>query len=57
MIDGLILLLFIGALAALLTVRVRRRMGLGSTGRTWLMIIVWAVILGLVLWAAAQPSP
>jgi len=57
MIDGLILLVFIGVLAALLVVRARRRLGLTSTGRTWLLIIVWAVVLGLVLWAAAQPSP
>jgi hypothetical protein len=57
MIDGLILLVFIGILVALLVVRARRRLGLGSTGRTWLFIILWAVILGLVLYAAAQPSP
>jgi hypothetical protein len=57
MIDGLILLLFLGGLAALFLVRVRRRMGLNSSGRMWMLVIVWAVILGLVLWAAAQPSP
>lgn len=57
MTDGLILLVFIGALVALLIVRARRRLGLTSTGRLWLLVIVWAVILGLVLWAAAQPSP
>jgi hypothetical protein len=57
MIDGLILLVFIGVLAALLVVRARRRLGLASTGRIWMLVIIWAVILGLVLWAAAQPSP
>jgi glucan phosphoethanolaminetransferase (alkaline phosphatase superfamily) len=57
MIDGLILLVFIGILVALLVVRARRRLGLASTGRMWMLIIVWAVVLGLVLWAAAQPSP
>jgi hypothetical protein len=56
MIDGLILLVFLGALGALLLVRARRRLGLASSGRLWLLVIVWAVILGLVLWAAAQSS-
>jgi uncharacterized membrane protein YeaQ/YmgE (transglycosylase-associated protein family) len=57
MIDGLILLVFLGILGALLVVRARRRLGLASSGRLWLLIILWAVILGLVLYAAAQPSP
>jgi hypothetical protein len=52
MADGLILLAFLGILIAVFTVRVRRRMGIASNSRTWLMIITWAVILGLVLWAA-----
>jgi hypothetical protein len=54
MIDGLILLVFIGALAALLIVRVRKKMSLSVSGKTWFLVIVWAVILGLVLYAAAQ---
>jgi hypothetical protein len=53
MAQGLILLVFIGILVAVFTVRMRRRMGLGSTSKTWLMIITWAVLLGLVLWAAS----
>jgi multisubunit Na+/H+ antiporter MnhE subunit len=52
MADGLILLVFLGILVAFFTVRVRRRMGIASNSRTWLMIITWAVILGLALWAA-----
>lgn len=52
MADGLILLVFIGILVALSTVRLRRRMGIASSAKTWLMIITWAVVLGLVLWAA-----
>jgi hypothetical protein len=52
MADGLILLAFLGILIAVFTVRVRRRMGIASNSKTWLMIITWAVILGLVLWAA-----
>jgi hypothetical protein len=53
MVDGLILLAFLGILIALFAVRVRRRMGIASTSRTWLMIITWAVLLGLTLWASS----
>jgi len=56
MTDGLILLAFLAVLAAVFTFRVRRRLGLASTSRTWLMVIVWAFILGLVLWVASWPS-
>jgi hypothetical protein len=52
MADGLILLVFLGILIAFFTVRVRRRMGIASSAKTWLIIITWAVILGLALWAA-----
>jgi hypothetical protein len=52
MADGLILLAFLAVLIAFFTVRVRRRMGIASSSKTWLMVITWAVILGLVLWAA-----
>jgi hypothetical protein len=53
MVDGLILLVFLGSLIAFFVVRARRRMGIASTGKTWLMIITWAVLLGLALWASA----
>jgi hypothetical protein len=56
MTDGLILLVFLGVLAAVLVVRTRRKMGLGSSGRIWMLVIVWAVILGLILWVASYPS-
>ncbi len=52
MADGLILLVFLGILIAVFAVRMRRRMGIASNSKTWLMVITWAVILGLVLWAA-----
>ena len=52
MATGLILLAFLGALVAFLTVRVRRRMGMGSTGKTWVTIITAVIIGGLLLWAA-----
>ncbi len=53
MVDGLILLAFLGLLIAIFVVRVRRRMGVASTAKTWLMIVTWAIALGLVLWASA----
>jgi hypothetical protein len=56
MTDGLILLAFLAVLAALLVVRARRKLGLQSTGRIWLLVIAWAFVLGLVLWVASWPS-
>jgi hypothetical protein len=53
MVDGLILLAFLGILIAIFVVRVRRRMGIASTAKTWLVIVVWAIALGLVLWASS----
>jgi hypothetical protein len=55
MTDGLILLGFLGVLVALFTVRMRRRLGLGSTTRTWFMVITGFVLIGLTLWAASHP--
>jgi hypothetical protein len=52
MLDGFILLAFLGLLIALFVVRVRRRMGIASTAKTWLVVVTWAIVLGLVLWAA-----
>jgi hypothetical protein len=61
MAQGLILLVFIGILIAVFTVRVRRRMGIASNSKTWLMIITWAVVLGLALCPAhadqGRPGP
>jgi hypothetical protein len=54
MTQGLILLGFLGVLVALLTVRVRRRMGLASTTGTWITVIVGCVVVGLALWASAS---
>ena len=56
MTDGFILLAFLAVIAAALTVRFRRKLGLQSTGRTWLVVIAWAFVLGLVLWVASWPS-
>jgi hypothetical protein len=52
MVTGLILLAFLGALIAFFTVKARRKMGVGSTGKTWITIITGAIIIGLLLWAS-----
>jgi len=52
--DGLILLAFLGVLAAFFTVRVRRKMGIASDAKTWTAIIVGVVLVGLTIWAASQ---
>ena len=51
MASGLILLLLIGVLVGFGITRLRRRMGLGVTGGTWLAVIAGVVVLGLALWA------
>jgi hypothetical protein len=51
--QGLILLGFLAVLAALFAVRMRRRIGLASTGRHWILIITGFVIIVLALWAAS----
>jgi hypothetical protein len=51
--PGLILLGFLAVLAALFTVRTRRRLGLASTGRHWAVVIVVFVVLVLGLWSAS----
>ena len=53
MTSGLILLLLIGVLIGFGITRVRRRMGLGVTGTTWLSIIAGVVIIGLLLWVTS----
>ncbi len=54
MAEGLILLGFLAILVAWFAVRARRRLGLASTGRTWLMVITGCVLAGLALWAASR---
>jgi NO-binding membrane sensor protein with MHYT domain len=52
--EGLILLAFLGVLAAFFTVRVRRKMGIASDAKTWTAIIVGVILVGLTIWAASQ---
>ncbi len=55
MADGLILLAVLAALTAYFVARARRRMGLATTGRTWVTVMVGFVLVVLALWAAATP--
>jgi NO-binding membrane sensor protein with MHYT domain len=51
---GLILLAFLACLVALFAVRMRRRMGLASSGKHWVILIAGFVIIVLGLWASSQ---
>lgn len=53
MTAGLILLVFIGLLLAYFLSRGRRRLGMPTAGRTWLVILAAVVLLGLALWASS----
>ena len=54
MTNGLILLVFLGALVAFGWVRFRRRLGMGVTGKMFVSVMVGFILLALVLWAAAH---
>jgi uncharacterized membrane protein YeaQ/YmgE (transglycosylase-associated protein family) len=49
--TGLILLVFVGLLAAYVAGRLRRRLGMAVTLGTWLTVVAAVVLAGLALWA------
>jgi hypothetical protein len=53
MTTGLILLVFIALLVAFGWARVRRRLGMSTSGRAWLAVIVIVEIGVLALWASS----
>jgi hypothetical protein len=53
MTTGLILLVFIALLVAFGWARFRRRLGMGTSGRAWLTVIVIVVLGVLALWASS----
>jgi NO-binding membrane sensor protein with MHYT domain len=53
MTNGLILLAFLGILAAVFTVRLRKRMGIASNAKTWYSIVIGVILVGLTIWAAS----
>jgi predicted PurR-regulated permease PerM len=48
--QGLILLALIAAFFAFVTTRVRRRMGMSSSGKTWIIAMVVVILIVLALW-------
>ena len=52
--DGLILLVFIGAIVAFGWTRLRGKMKLSVSGKNWVAPIVIVVILALMLWASQK---
>ncbi len=54
MATGAILLAFLAALVAFGWIRVRRRMGLGVTGRHFGLVFVGFCLIVLAMWAATQ---
>jgi hypothetical protein len=52
--QGFILLALIAGLVAFVVVRARRRLGLASTSRTWLVVMALAVLVVLALWASTR---
>jgi hypothetical protein len=54
MTTGLILLGFLAVLVAFFLTRMRRRLGLATTSRTWAVIIAVFVVVVLGLWTSSQ---
>ena len=54
MTNGLILVVFLGALVAFGWLRFRSRLGMGVTGKMFVSVMVGFILLALVLWAAAH---
>jgi hypothetical protein len=53
MTTGLILLVFIALLVAFGWARFRRRLGMSTSGRAWLTVMVIVVLGVLALWASS----
>jgi hypothetical protein len=52
--TGLILLLLLAAIFAVLVSKGRKRLGIGMSGRTWILAVVGFAIIVLVIYAAQQ---
>jgi hypothetical protein len=50
--DGLVLLLIIGAIVAFGWTRLRGKMKLGVSGKHWIGPIVVVLVVGLLLWSS-----
>ena len=54
MAGGVILLVLIAGFIAFLVTKGRRRMGMGVTGKHWIIAMTGAIIVLLVLWDASR---
>jgi len=54
MTTGLILLVFLALLVAFGWARFRRRLGMSTSGRAWLTVMVIVVLGVLALWASSS---
>ena len=52
--SGIVLLIVIALIVAYAVTRIRRRMGLLVTGRTWIAVVIGVTIGVLALWAAQR---
>jgi fumarate reductase subunit D len=52
--TGLILVVFLAALVAFFWARLRRRLGMNTTGQTWLTVMAVFVLIALALWASSH---
>ena len=52
--QGVILLLLIAAIVAYVVIRIRKRMGLLVTGRTWYVVMVGFALIVLAMWAGSS---
>ncbi len=50
MAGGVILLVLIAGFIAFLAIKARRRMGMGVTGKHWIIAMTGAIVVLLVLW-------
>jgi hypothetical protein len=53
MTNGLILLGFLAILVAFAATRVRRRMGMNVTGKTWAVIMAGFILIMLAVWVGS----
>jgi hypothetical protein len=52
--GGVILLVLIAGFVAFLATKARRRMGMGVTGKHWIIAMTGAIVVLLALWDASR---
>ena len=54
MAGGVILLVLIAGFVAFLATKARRRMGMGVTGKHWIIVMAGVIVILLALWDASR---